>query len=251
MIVEAIKTDKILAGRKKIFEVLDESLSEIPEGSIVAVTSKIVSLCEGRVLPLKGNDKDKLVEMESDLYLPRRLSKWNFELTITHRTLVASAGIDESNSGGEYFVLWPKDPQKSTEEIWRHLKEKHKLKKLGVIMTDSTMTPLRWGTTGVAIAYCGFKPINSYIGTPDVFGRELKVSKTNVAGALATAAVIVMGEGAEQTPLALVTEVPFVQFSSAVPDQKEKDGYFVYDYEEDVFQPLLKGADWQKGRRKN
>jgi putative folate metabolism gamma-glutamate ligase len=248
MIVRPIKTGKILAGQKSIFNVLDEFLPKLEEQSVLAITSKIVSLCEGRVVPVDGNDRDKLVEQEADLYLPRRFSKWNFELTITKRTLVMSAGIDESNSGGEYYVLWPKDLQKSVDDIWEYLRNKHALKELGVIMTDSTCTPLRWGTTGVAIAYCGFKPKNSYIGQPDVFGRKLKVSQSNVAGGLAAAAVLCMGEGNEQTPLALVTEIPSVQFQDTVPAEPELDEYFVTDAEEDVFAPLLNSVDWQKGQ---
>lgn len=249
MIVRAIKTNKILAGQETIFQVLDDNITSLEEASVLAITSKIVSLCEGRVVPLEGNDKGELVKREADLYLPRRLSKWNFELTITDRTLVMSAGIDQSNASGEYFVLWPKNSQRSAEQIWKYLRNKHQLKKFGVIITDSTTTPLRWGTSGVAIAYCGFEPKNSYIGQPDVFGRTLEVSQSNIAGGLATTAVLCMGEGSEQTPLALLTDVPFVNFQIRPPSKKESDEYFVTDIEEDVFQPLLKGANWKKGKR--
>lgn len=251
MKVTAIKTKPILAGQNSIFEILDTSLTEIKDGSVVTITSKIVSLCEGRVVPARQIDKDKLVKKEADLYLPRRFSKWNFELTITKRTLVMSAGIDESNSGGEYYVLWPENPQKSAADIWRYLKAKHRLSRLGVTITDSTCTPLRWGTSGVAIAYCGFEPKNSYIGSPDIFGRELKVSQSNVAGGLAAAGVLAMGEGAEQTPLAIISDVPFVNFQNRPPSPAELDEYFVTDSEEDVFAPLLKSVNWQKGSRAN
>jgi len=248
MIVRPVKTNKILPGKKSIYDVLDETVTKLEERSVLVITSKIVSLCEGRIIPSLGNDKDNLVKEQSDFFLPRRFNKWSFELTITRRTLVMSAGIDESNSGGDYYVLWPKDPQKSVNDIWEYLRDKHKLKKLGVIMTDSTCTPLRWGTTGVAIAYCGFKPKNSYIGQPDVFGRKLKVSQSNIAGGLAAAAVLCMGEGNEQTPLALITETSFAQFQDRAPSQQELDGYFIADSDEDVFAPMLKAVNWQKGK---
>ncbi len=251
MKVAAIHTEKVFPNQKSIFELLDESVDSLEDGSVLAITSKIVSLCEGRVVPLKGNDRDELVKQESDLFLPRRFSKWNFELTIIQRTMVMSAGIDHSNAGGDYYVLWPRDVQKSTEEIWKYLTKKYQLKNLGVILTDSIITPLRWGTTGVAIAYCGFEPKNSYIGEPDVFGRKLEVSQSNIAGGLATSAVLCMGEGSEQTPMALITELPFVNFQNRTPNQQELDTYFVTEMKEDVFYPFLKGANWQKGRRKN
>lgn len=249
MIVKAIKTDKILPSQKPLEAVLDESIKQLSENTVVAITSKIAALCEGRVVPSEGTSRDELVAREADLYLPRRFSKWNFELTITRRTLVMSAGIDHSNSGGDYYVLWPEDPQKSVNDIWKYLRKKHGLGNLGVIMTDSTTTPLRWGTTGVAIAYCGFQPKNSYIGQPDVFGRKLEVSQSNVAGGLAAAAVLCMGEGNEQTPIALINEVPFVEFQDRPPSQEELDEYFVIDRDEDVFAPLLNGVNWQKGGR--
>ena len=47
------------------------------------------------------------------------------------------------------------------------------LKKVGVIITDSKTTPLRWGTSGVAISYSGFSPLKNYIGSPDIFGKEM------------------------------------------------------------------------------
>jgi F420-0:gamma-glutamyl ligase len=38
------------------------------------------------------------------------------------------------------------------------------------------------------------------------------MTKVNVADALAAAAVLVMGEGSEQTPLVVIGDVPFVTF---------------------------------------
>jgi len=42
----------------------------------------------------------------------------------TYNGLVcANAGVDESNGAG-YFILWPKDPQKSAKKIWQFFKKK-------------------------------------------------------------------------------------------------------------------------------
>jgi len=43
----------------------------------------------------------------------------------------------------------------------------------------------------------------------------------NVADALAAAAVLLMGEGKEQTPLAVLTDLPFVTFQDHNPSPAE------------------------------
>ncbi len=156
-----------------------------------------------------------------------------------------TAGIDESNADGAY-VLWPFDPQKSANDIRAYLRERHKVNDLGVIITDSKTTPLRRGVTGVSIAHSGFSALKNYIGEPDIFGKQLRVTKSNVADALATSAVIVMGEGNEQTPLALITDVPFVNFVHEDPSEEELHELTI-PLDEDLYGPILKGAPWRKG----
>ncbi|MBI2588906.1 coenzyme F420-0:L-glutamate ligase [Candidatus Saccharibacteria bacterium] len=249
MLVRPLKTKKILPGAQSMVEVLDESLEKVEEKNILVVTSKIVALCEGRAVPIKGNDKEELIKQEADYYLPRRSSKWNFEFTITKKTLIMSAGIDESNTNGNY-LLWPKDPQKSVNEIRSYLKKRFSLETVGVIITDSSCTPMRWGTVGVPIAYSGFEPKKNYIGTKDLFGYTLKVSQSNIAGGLAAAAVVTMGEGKEQTPLALISDIPFVSFLDHDPTQEELDQYFIGHKEDDLFEPFLSSVKWLPGKNK-
>lgn len=92
------------------------------------------------------------------------------------------------------------------------MKSKFKLRNLGVIITDSTTSPLRYGVTGKCITYCGFKGVKSKIGEPDLFGRNLRMTRVNVADALSAAAVLCMGESKEQTPLDIIDDLPFVEF---------------------------------------
>ena len=47
MRVTAVKTRIVEAGSIDITELLAESLKEVPERSVIAITSKVVSLCEG------------------------------------------------------------------------------------------------------------------------------------------------------------------------------------------------------------
>jgi len=132
-----------------------------------------------------------------------------------------SAGIDESNSNG-FYILHPKDLQETANKIRIYLCKRFKLKNVGVLITDSKTTPLRWGTTGVALAHSGFLALNDYIDTPDIFGRKLKVTKVNISDGLAAAAVLVIGEGREQTPLAIISETASVKFqvSNSAPTGK-------------------------------
>ena len=80
---------------------------------------------------------------------------------------------------------------------------------------------VKMGTTGAAIAHSGFAALNNYIGKPDIFGRKFKVQKANISDALAVSGVLIMGEGSEQTPLAVVEDVPFVKFQNRNPSKKE------------------------------
>lgn len=259
MKVTPVKTHKITKKDKNLLRILDrylpagrQGITKLSEKSVVAVTSKIISICEGRMVKIGGTTKDELVEKEAELYLPRHMSKYDFSISIKRGIFTASAGIDESNGNG-YYILWPKDPQKSANQIREYLTQKLHLKNLGVIITDSKTTPLRWGVTGVAIAHSGFEALNSYIGKPDIFGRKLQAEKLNVADSLAASAVGVMGEGNEQTPIAIIEDlsagrqdVPFVNFQSRNPTEKELNDLEI-SIEDDLYAPLIKSVAWKKG----
>mgnify|MGYP001582344327 CR=1 FL=1 len=246
MKVKAFKTKKVIVG-DGLYKILDEYLpKKITDKSVVAVSSKIVAICEGRVAKIESEEqRDILAKKEAEAYLPREYNQYGFMITINNGIMVASAGIDASNGNG-FYVLWPKNPQKSANQIREYLAEKHKLNKAGVIITDSKLTPLRWGVTGVAIAHSGFNALKNYIGTPDIFGRLMQAEKSNVADSLATAAVIEMGEGNEQKPLAVIEEINFVEFQKRNPTRKELNGLKI-SIGDDVFSSLLKSVKWIKG----
>lgn len=246
MKVTAIKTHKITTSDRDLFAILDKYLSKLEEKSVLAITSKIVSITEGRLVKMEGTDKDKLIEQESRLYLPRSQNPYNVSFTITNNILAATAGIDESNGNG-YYILWPRNPQESVNKIREYLKKKFKIKNVGVIITDSKTSPLRWGVTSIALSYSGFKPLKDYIGREDLFGRSFEFEKLSVVDSLSAAASVVMGEGAEQTPIAVINDLPFVEFQDRNPTEKElKD--LVISPEEDIFGPFLKNAQWKKGK---
>jgi putative folate metabolism gamma-glutamate ligase len=246
MNVTAIRTDYVHAG-DDLFCVLDEALPKIGEQTVIAVTSKIVSLCENRVVPLDAASKEDLIARESARYLPKSCSRYGHHFSITNNTLIPSAGIDESNADN-YYVLWPKAVQESANRIREYLKQKHNLKDIGVIITDSTCQPLRRGSTGIVLAHSGFRALNDYRGQPDLFGRTMAISVANVANGLAASAVLAMGEGSERTPICQLRDMPFVAFQDRNPTAKEL-ALANISLEEDLFAPFLDHVPWKSGKQ--
>ena len=243
MRVTPIRTARIRAGDMTLSDLLDSAVTDLAEGSVVAVTSKVVSLCEGRVVPAAQTTKAELVAQEAEWSLadPR---PGGFRFTITHSTLIPSSGIDESNGDG-HFVLWPADPQASANAARRHLRTRFGLRRVGVVITDSTCSPLRRGTSGIYLAHSGFRATNSYIDRPDLFGRRLRVSEANIAGGLAAAAVVAMGEGAERTPICVLDELELVRFQPRDPSAGELADLRISP-EEDLFGPFLGAVEWRR-----
>jgi len=247
MIAKACKTSKIKPG-DDLFKILDKYLPSLGEKEIVAISSKIVATCEGRVVKVGTVDKDELIAKESQYYLPREQNPYNVSLTITRSILAATAGIDESNGNG-YYILWPEDPQASANRIREHLCKKFKRKYLGVILTDSKTTPMRWGVTGIGLAYSGFKGLVSFIGKPDLFGKKLEYTNVSVMDNLASAAILEMGESNEQKPLVVISDVPMAEFVAHNPTKKELDEWKI-SIKEDLYGDFLKNVPWKKGKGK-
>jgi putative folate metabolism gamma-glutamate ligase len=246
MEITAYTTKAVVKG-DNLFDILDAALPPIHNGDIIVITSKIVSICQQRIVPVT-NDADKfaLIRKEAQYIIENDATrKYHLALTVANNTLIPNSGIDESN-GNDYYILWPDNPMRAAEEVWKHIKKKYAVQTLGVLITDSHTTPLRWGTTGIGIAWCGFEALHSYIGKPDIFARPLAVTKANIMDGLAAAAVVVMGEGNERTPLAVISDVPFVQFQNVPPTKEEKDELPI-SLDDDIYSPILTPAPWEKG----
>lgn len=228
MIVRPIKTHVFEEG-ENLFDFVAKYFKKLPEESVIVVTSKIVALSEKRTVIVKDNKtKEKLIKKESQFALSTKYV-W---LTIKDGMVMASAGIDESNANGK-LILLPKDSFKMADLLREKLLEKYKIKKLGVLITDSRTMPLRMGVSGVALGYAGFRGIRSYVGMQDIFGRDFKFSRTNIADSLAATAVLVMGEGNEQQPLAIIEKAP-IEFCDKV-NRKELH----IDIKDDMYRPLF------------
>lgn len=248
MKVTAYQTPLIKAG-DNLTQHLAASIPFLPERSIVVVASKVVSTCENRFVPkLTGtkDEKHELVKQEAEWYTDPHSSKYNLMLTVKGNWIFANAGIDESNAENQY-ILWPKDRQASVNAIWEFLRSHYGVKEVGVTLSDSASMPLNWGVTVQAIAHCGFNPLKSYIGKPDLFGRIMQMEQVNVMQSVTAAAGFMMGEGAEATPFGVVTELPdSVEFTDHVPTLEELAALHI-SLEDDAFAPILNKAEWQRG----
>jgi dihydrofolate synthase / folylpolyglutamate synthase len=249
MIVQAIKTH-VVTTRENIFNLLDTYLPKLHERDVLAVTSKIIGICEGRVVKINKNiDKKSLIIKEANYYIDDpNMSKYNILLTVKNGNLVASSGIDESNGNGSY-IFWPKDPDKTASDIWNHIRDTRHIRHVGVVITDSKTTPLRWGVTGFGIAWCGFKPLKNYTGSPDLFGRPFVYEQTSIVDSLAAVGAFVMGEGDEQTPLAIISDAPHVTYMNRPPKQKERNELKIV-FKDDIYAPLTNTPLWKKGGQK-
>ncbi len=203
MKISSVRTDIFPEGGD-LMGFIAVHIRRLKENSILIVTSKIVALAERRTANyIDEQAKERLIRAESELAIPTEYC-W---LTVKDGIVMASAGIDESNADGK-LILLPRDSYQTAQQLWKILRRKYRLKRLGVVITDSRVIPLRAGVMGVALGYAGFRGLRNYIGEPDIFGRKFKMTRTNIADSLAVAAVLLMGEGNEQQPLAVIENAP-------------------------------------------
>jgi coenzyme F420-0:L-glutamate ligase len=190
------------------------------DGDVVVVSSKVVATAQGRVRDLtkvlpsararriaaKSGQSPEFMELvlrEAGQVLS--VSK-GVILTIRDGVICANAGADISNAPPGHAVLMPAKPDRAADELRRALAEKSGAR-IGVIIADSNVKPLRLGTIGQAIGVAGIEPVVDCRGQPDLYGRPLQITFRAIADQLATAAQVVMGEGDERIPVAVVREV--------------------------------------------
>ncbi len=241
MLIEALKSKLITPG-DDIYKALCESLhgKKPGEKSVLVVSSKVVAVTQGRVKKITSKSEfERLVKAEADrVFGIKKESKASatvnpVTLTLKNGIFIPWAGVDRSNIQKGYAVLWPENPQETAEELLIKLKKKYKLKKAGVIISDSYCAPLRRGVTAVALACAGIKGVRELKGKKDLYGNKLTVSRQAVADMLASSAHLVMGESVEQTPFAIITDAP-VEYES----KKNSGSDLLMPSDECLFAPL-------------
>jgi F420-0:gamma-glutamyl ligase len=236
MEVIGVRTRILNPPKDDFYEVLRESLRDVRDGDIVLVSSKVLAIHQGRCISVKDTSLDDLVEKESEGVISyyNEVLKKHFRITLKQSTLISSAGIDQSNGNG-YYILWPEHSTEFCKEIRAYLCERFSLSRLAVICVDSHSLPLRYGAVGIAIGYYGMKPLKHYKGKKDLFQRKFKVERSNLIDMLASSGTLVMGEGREQMPIAIVRNMEGIEFI----DYDSREEFFV-EPENDMYWPMLK-----------
>jgi len=231
---------RVFKEREDLVRFILKHVPTLKNGSVLAVTSKIVALAEGSVVrATSSRAKEAIIRAESEWQLQAKYGK----LTLKDGLLMWNAGVDESNAKGN-IVLLPKDSFKVAEQLRRKLTRLYKVKLMGVVITDSRVMPLRAGVVGIALGYAGFRGLRDYRGKQDIFGRKLKFTQTDIADSLATAAVLVMGEGKEQKPLCVIEDAP-VEFSVNT-NRRE----LIIAPKDDMYRPLFAKTPKTAARKK-
>lgn len=203
-----------------IADALDRAGLALQPGDVLAVAQKIMSKAEARSVDLAtidpgdqaralaaATDKDpRMVELilrESTRVVRQRPGL----IIVEHRLglILANAGIDRSNVEGDedQVLLLPENPDASARALRDALEKKTGVAP-GVLCVDSLGRPWRLGTTGVAIGAAGVTVVTDLRGSGDLFDRPMQVAEIAPADSLASAAVLLMGEGAEGTPVVLI-----------------------------------------------
>jgi coenzyme F420-0:L-glutamate ligase/coenzyme F420-1:gamma-L-glutamate ligase len=191
----------------------------LQSGDVLVFAQKVVSKAEGRAVELatvlpseRAQDlgrqtglDHRLVELilsESTAIVRQRREL----LIVQHRLgfILANAGIDASNVGGDGRVLLlPSDPDASATRL-RYAVRQSTGADVGVLIIDSWGRPWRLGTVGCAIGLSGLPGLIDMRGWPDLNGRPLQRTEVGFADELAAAASILMGQAAEGRPIVLV-----------------------------------------------
>ncbi|WP_205878298.1 coenzyme F420-0:L-glutamate ligase [Mycobacterium camsae] len=176
------------------------------DGDVVVVTSKVVSKCEGRLVPAPEDDeeRDRLRRRLVDEEAVRVLARKERTLITENRLglIQAAAGVDGSNVGRTELALLPLDPDGSAAALRAELRERLGVT-VAVVITDTMGRAWRNGQIDATIGAAGLAVLHNYSGAVDPHGNELVVTEVAVADEIAAAADLVKGKLTD-TPVAVV-----------------------------------------------
>src|SRR6266540_5897281 len=120
---------------------LSDAAPELRGGDVLAVTQKIVSKAEGRLVP-EDEGRDTWVARETRRVVARRGDLVIAETA--HGFVCANAGVDASNVEPGFLALLPEDPDASAERIRSRMLADRGVE-IGVVVTDTFGRPWRNG----------------------------------------------------------------------------------------------------------
>jgi coenzyme F420-0:L-glutamate ligase/coenzyme F420-1:gamma-L-glutamate ligase len=180
------------------------------DGDVVVVTSKVVSKCEGRLVPapLDAEERDELRRKLVDDEAVRVLARKGRTLITENRLglVQAAAGVDGSNVGRDELALLPVDPDASAAALRAGLRRRLGVD-VAVVITDTMGRAWRNGQIDAAVGAAGIAVLHSYSGAVDAHGNELVVTEVAIADEVAAAADLVKGK-LTAMPVAVVRGLP-------------------------------------------
>ena len=202
---------------KLIVDAAQKQGLRLEDGDVLVIAQTIVSKAEGSVVDLRKVKPSKKAEQiaarldkdprEVEVILQQSSEIVRLGYVIISRTkhgfVCANAGVDHSNVDPEHVTTLPDDPDASAARIRDFIKSELGAE-VSVIISDTQGRTFRMGCVGVAIGVAGMNPLLDLRGKRDLHDRELRVTITSPADALAAAAVSVMGEASEGTPVVVV-----------------------------------------------
>jgi coenzyme F420-0:L-glutamate ligase / coenzyme F420-1:gamma-L-glutamate ligase len=177
---------------------LSDTLTDLRDGDVVVVTSKIVSKAEGRVSP--GVSREDAIEAETVRLVAERDSMRIVETK--HGLVLAAAGVDASNVAPGSVVLLPDDPDASARRLRRTIGERLGVR-IGVVVSDTVGRPWRAGLVDIAVGVAGLTPLVDLRGRVDRYGNQLSATIPAIADEVASAAELVKGKFAG-VPVAII-----------------------------------------------
>jgi coenzyme F420-0:L-glutamate ligase / coenzyme F420-1:gamma-L-glutamate ligase len=185
-------------------ELVDRAVGKrLQDGDVLVDLATVVPSAESLSTAEKLNIPPELAELairESDEVIG---GVSGFMLTLKEGLLTPNAGIDKSNVDHGKVVLYPRDSLESAVGLVDAIRFRRGVQ-IGVVVSDSRLTPTRKGTVGVALAAVGVDAIVDLRGKPDLYGNVLKVTSQAIADDLCSGAQVVMGEANEATPIVMV-----------------------------------------------
>ncbi|MFB0501726.1 MAG: coenzyme F420-0:L-glutamate ligase [Candidatus Bathyarchaeia archaeon] len=206
-----------------ILEAIKKQGLEIKDKDLLAVTSKAVAVAQNRLVKLSSIEPSEEAKVLAEKYelepsfvevVLREAEKVyggvsKTLLTLKNNMLVANAGVDRKNAPRGYAILWPLNPHENAEKIRREILAETG-KHVGVLIIDSRITPLRMGTTALAIGIAGFKPIEDCRVERDLYSKRVYITRHALADDLASAAHLTMGETTARIPAVLIRKAPVI-----------------------------------------
>ncbi|HMC70781.1 MAG TPA: coenzyme F420-0:L-glutamate ligase, partial [Mycobacteriales bacterium] len=183
-------------------ELIATAASDLQDGDVVVVTSKVVSKAEGRLLQM---ERSKAIDAETVRLVAERGDTRIVQTR--HGFVLAAAGVDASNVPAGWVALLPEDPDASARQLRAGLQSRLGVD-VAVIVTDTFGRPWRNGLVDVAIGAAGFPVLDDHRGRTDAHGHTLEMTVTALADEVAAAAELVKGK-LDAVPVAVVRGLRF------------------------------------------